>query len=174
MTFWLEKEWQANTANEIQSTLQHVHRRLAGQERGGKEWTVAVLQAFVPVARGTCGDLAVCGLECPPDERCKGEWLYDFSCWVEGDGPGEGFLGLPIAVESEWGAWKDVWDDLDKLTQSRAGLRVFIFDARWAPPDWHTIMSRRIRRFTLSQGDDAWLFAGWLSQGFDVRSGLAE
>lgn len=170
MTFWLQKEWRANAVIEIRSALQRVHHRLAGQRRDGKEWTVGVLQALVPVARTMCGDQAVCGLECPSDERCKGEWLYDFSCWLEGDAPGEGFLGLPIVVESEWGAWKDIWDDLDKLTQARAGLRVLIFDARWAPQDWYECMSQRIARFAPRDPDDAWLFAGWRDDGFEFRT----
>lgn len=172
MTFWLEKEWQERAVEAVRDALDRVHAGLIGQSRGPKDWTVGVLQAFVPVARDLCGDGSVCGLKCPADDQCKGEWLYDFCCWIEGTAAHEGFLGMPMAVESEWGSWNDVWDDLDKLTQARAGLRVFVFDARWAPADWHDVMSRRIRRFVPMSANDAWLFAGWKPEGFEFKSSL--
>lgn len=169
MTFWLEKEWQVRAVSEIESALTGVHERLTGKGRNASAWTVEVLRALVLPARVLCGPHSVCGLKSPLDDQCKGEWLYDFCCWMEGDGPGEGFLGLPIVAESEWGAWHDIWDDLDKLTQARAGLRVLIFDARWAPPDCYEVMCQRIARFEPRLERDAWLFAGWREDGFEFR-----
>jgi len=172
MTFWLEKEWQTRAALAVKTALDGVHLSLKEQGVDHDVWTASTLRSFVPVARELCGVGAVCALKRPPDDRCKGEWLYDFCCWIEGTETDEGFLGLPIAVESEWGGWNDVWDDLDKLTQARAGLRVFVFDARWAPKDWHEVMSRRIRKFDPASADDAWVFAGWTSGGFEFQSNL--
>jgi hypothetical protein len=72
MTFWLEEQWQAKAAMEIQSALQSAHLRLINEKRGNADWTIGVLQALVPAARSLCGDQGVCGLKCH-DDLCKGE-----------------------------------------------------------------------------------------------------
>ncbi len=87
MTFWLEEEWQRHTAEAIKGALSGVHNTLNGKSLGAGAWTAEILRAIVPIARAACeSGNAVCGLKFAPDERCTGEWLYDFACWLEARG----------------------------------------------------------------------------------------
>jgi hypothetical protein len=175
MTFWLDPVWQTGAAQQIESTLNKLHADLYGQGHNSGRWTQGVLHTLVPTACELCSGRigrVVCGLKGPPDGECKGEWLYDFCCWIEDDAAGEGFLGMPIIAESEWGKWHDIWDDFDKLTQARAGLRVLVFQhyPNDTPEDWKSVLLARARKFLPRDDTDAWLLACWTPSGFEFAS----
>jgi hypothetical protein len=62
-------------------------------------------------------------------QQVRGEWVYDVTWAQESpDESGESNTKrIVLACECEWARnWGDVWDDFDKLLQSRADYRVFI------------------------------------------------
>ena len=179
MTFWLAREWQDVTAREICSALDLVNDELLPRKLTCGQWTPFVMRALVPVAQRRCAlgaGTPVCGHKHRQErDQCRIEWLYDFSCWLEGSTPEESFLGLPIAVECEWLNWSEVCDDFDKLVQSRAGLRVMIFQRESGDrttENWRDLLFARARRFKPSLDDDAWLLACWEAGSFQYRSNL--
>ena len=68
-----------------------------------------------------------------------------------------------LAVECEWGNDGDVYDDFEKLVQSRAGLRVMIFTKK--NKDGVERMIDRLKShasgFEQRQPDDKYLFCGY-------------
>jgi hypothetical protein len=166
MSFWLTKEWQARAAREIAVAIDQANLQLMSTPRSNGDWTRQILNALARPSISLCsgeGRQPAYGVRCGEKrDGNRGEWLYDFSCWLE-DSNGRGFLGLPIIAESEWGKWADIWDDFDKLTQARAGLKILIFQrCRETPPGWEWRSELLARAQTFAPApDDGWLFSIW-------------
>lgn len=179
MEFWFTDSWQVSATALIKSALDAIHRDLSNNGgSGNRVWTEQVLRALIPIAQGApvgAAERIVCALKNPPQGLgCTGEWLYDFSSWIETIkvGGSTGFRGLPLIAESEWGYWRDIWDDFDKLGQARAGLKVLVFEnhARDTPPDWEDRLKSRLESFEPKGDGEAWLLAAWSNSGFDFRT----
>lgn len=176
MGFWLEAAWQRDAAIKIRDALQEVGIGLLKQNLSDGQWTKPMLAALISPSLALCqpyGAGAACSFGGGEAGGQRKGWLYDFCCWTED--ANKNFTGLPIVVESEWGAWKEVLDDFDKLSQARAGLRVLIFQQRRKDrEDWEGQLYARAKAFAQSDASDAWLFACWCDKQFVIRSNRLE
>lgn len=141
-------------ATEIETALCEVTKKLVSREGDAKVrpregvdnacWTKAIKTRLCKL--GACKKYYICALgvewvcDGKPDgdhgcaveheKKCKpnhGEWLYDV-CWLDWKKKDPPRLKqVVLAAECEWGNDGDIYDDFEKLVQSRAGLRVMIF-----------------------------------------------
>lgn len=92
-----------------------------------------------------------------------GEWLYDL-CWLKVtndncDKDDWEISSIPLAMESEWQPGLAIEEDFDKLVQSRAALRLMIFQSYSKNDEILRRLSKRITAFHQSQPEDQYLIA---------------
>ena len=92
-----------------------------------------------------------------------GEWLYDVT-WLEYSGDYQrSLLDVHLVAECEWGNWRSIKSDFEKLLLARARLRLMIYDSRF-DPDFEPIAKRLegyIGNFRRRHPTDVWLLAAW-------------
>ena len=155
----------------LKEGLQRVHKETAWNN-SNRTWTRKLKSALAELASDQRVPSA------PPGQRrsvwasgtcnAREEWLYDL-CWLDYE---DGFLiGMPLAVESEWGRPGDVFDDFQKLVQSRAYVRLMIYDGGYrSQEDMEGSFSRQISEFACSNPDDRYLFAAFSKERVDLVS----
>ena len=155
----------------LKESLQCVHKETAW-ESSDRTWTSKLKSAIAWLA----SDEKVP----PPPNGCKRfawasstinareEWLYDL-CWLDYK---DGFLiGMPLAVESEWRGPNDIHDDFEKLVQSRAEVRLMIYDGGYrSQEEMEGSFSRQISEFAHSKRNDRYLIAAFSKEGVDFIS----
>ena len=105
----------------IQNGLNKINDQLTNNE-DTKEWTRQVLTEI-----GDLGEDHGCEVYTSVRKFKYGGWLYDL-CWVQySPKPEQYLIRMPLVLESEWGSWKDVCNDFEKLLLARAGLRVMVY-----------------------------------------------
>ena len=103
-------------------------------------------------------------VERPPADG--GEWLFDVTGLLYDD---DGYLRRTVLVaESEWGPWKEIYSDFEKLLTARADVRVMVFDGGQNPGyrEIFETFATYIARCEQSQAGDIWLFAAWTPDRF--------
>jgi|GEM_PF-7016795 len=91
-----------------------------------------------------------------------GEWLYDL-CWLEYVAPdSDVIVGMPLALESEWGNDTEILEDFQKLLVSRAALRVMIFGERNRSTECtKKTLCKQIESYRDGDVDDRYLLAAY-------------
>lgn len=155
----------------LKERLQRVHEETAWKN-SNRTWTRKIKSALaglasderVPSAPPGCRRSVWASGACNAHE----EWLYDL-CWLDCEG---GFLiGMPLAVESEWGPPGDIFDDFQKLVQSRADVRLMVYDGGYRSQDEMIRgFSRQIEKFTHSNPNDRYLLAAFSREKVDFIS----
>ena len=118
-------------------------------------WTNAIATKLCEIGRGFNFQVRATA-----EEANRPEWLYDV-IWLEGD---DGRLvAAPFVAECEWKEPKQINYDFDKLLLARASVRLMIYDGNFKPGSREIAeeLARRIREFTESRAEDAWLLAAW-------------
>lgn len=123
-------------------------------------WTAAIKAALVEIGKENYR-VATAGKYL----KDWGEWLYDL-VWFDTERqcqPDMEWLvkSIPLAVESEWAKGTEIDTDFDKLVQSRADLRLMIFQADHEEEQASTLqrLATRVEKFKYSQLEDNYLFA---------------
>ena len=155
----------------LKEGLQRVHKETAWNN-SNRTWTRKLKSALAELASDQRVPSA------PPGQRrsvwasgtcnAREEWLYDL-CWLDYE---DGFLiGMPLAVESEWGRPGDIFDDFQKLVQSRASVRLMIYDAGYPRQDEMVrSLSDQILKFAHSNSNDRYLLAAFSREKVDFVS----
>lgn len=105
-----------------------------------------------------------------------GEWHYDL-CWLDyqRNSPDDGLhdeenhlLGLPLALECEWGNLSYVWEDFQKLLVSRALLKVMVFqeDSKNSVCQITEYLKRCISSYSESDFDGSYVLLGYVDGRF--------
>ena len=121
-------------------------------------WTKAIATTLCEIGQGFGFQV---GAEVDEANRNWGEWLYDVT-WLENNDAGR-VVAAPLVAECEWKGFGDVNDDFDKLLLARASVRLMIYDGN-SPRGSSGIaeeLAKRVREFTDSRAEDAWLLAAW-------------
>ena len=157
--------------NVLKGRLQRVHEETAW-ESSNRTWTRQIKIALadlvsdkrVPSAPSGCKRSAWASGAC----NAREEWLYDL-CWLDYR---DGFLvGMPLAVESEWGRPGDIFDDFEKLVQSRAEVRLMIYDGGYrSQEEMAGSFRHQISKFAHSTPEDRYLFAAFSKERVDFVS----
>ena len=121
-------------------------------------WTKAIATKLCKIGQGFGFQV---GAEVEEANRNWGEWLYDVT-WLEYDAGR--VVAAPLVAECEWKGFEDVKDDFDKLLLARASVRLMIYDGNSKRRGSRGVaeeLARRVREFTDSRAEDAWLLAAW-------------
>jgi hypothetical protein len=129
-------------------------------KQGGWEWklgrlTQEIKLRLAPIARNI--GLNACANGIGEDHK---EWLYDMAWCEENDN--EGFVDLPLVLESELSPDPEVDKDFQKLVQARADHRIFIFQVKTQ----NDVLAKigkyidQVKRFKKSVSGDRYLFIG--------------
>ena len=90
----------------------------------------------------------------------RGEWLFDVS-WLKYDCD-KSLIYVPLAAECEWGAFKDIYYDFQKLLLARASVVLMIFEARESSSkEMADCLAEKVGKFRGSGDENAWLLAAW-------------
>ena len=157
--------------NVLKGRLQRVHEETAWAS-SNPTWTRQIKIALadlvsdkrVPSAPTGCKRSAWASGAC----NAREEWLYDL-CWLDYR---DGFLvEMPLAVESEWGTPEDIFDDFQKLVQSRAEVRLMIYNGEYeGQRELERSLSRQISEFAHSNPNDRYLLAAFSKEKVDFIS----
>ena len=103
---------------------------------------------------------AECGLV--PGHRDYGEWLYDVT-WLEYERERDGLIEAHLVAECEWGNFRKIVYDFEKLLLARACVRLMIFNgfSQAQSEEIAEQLAERVRMFNGSRAEDAWLLAAW-------------
>ena len=104
-------------------------------------------------------------------ETDGGEWLYDV-CWLRYEE--DDIVEIALAVESEWLGGRNILEDFQKLCQSRAGLRLMVFQVP-RPGEYARVLSvllQQIQRFSFSQPDDQYILSCWIASKKEFKHKL--
>ena len=142
---------------DIIKALDQVGADLTGAAKSDAEWTSAVKQSLVMLGKKKGCDC--CASEVPAAEHDK--WLYDV-CWLRY--AEDEIVDLDLAAESKWLGPTYVLKDFQKLCQTRARLRVMIFQARSEPErrELCARLARQARAFRQSEAGDQYLLSCWI------------
>lgn len=111
-------------AKEIKTALSEVTKELAGTGARPDPWTKKIMMRICTIGKEHNYYICASSVEPKPNH---GEWLYDV-CWLDWKKKDPPRLKqVVLAAECEWGNDGDIYDDFEKLVQSRARLRVMIF-----------------------------------------------
>ena len=94
-----------------------------------------------------------------PDYR---EWLYDVT-WSEYDD--DGLTDVILVAECEWGEFRKIEYDFQKLPLARATLRLMIFDGGQDSQVIAERLAQQAGKFKYGNADDGWLLAAWERNG---------
>lgn len=119
--------------NRIVTGLNDVAKKLEKEGCiGNKPWTEEIKEKLAKLAKKEGLDVFTCP-SMLDEEQAWGEWLYDF-CWLQYEVDKERkplrLRRVLLIVESEWGNFKEVHSDFEKLLVGRADLKLLIFQAR--------------------------------------------
>lgn len=149
--------------NVLKERLERVHKETPW-ENSNRTWTHKLKSALadlvsderVPSPPSGCERSVWASGAC----KAREEWLYDL-CWLDYNEGGY-LVGMPLAVESEWGRPGDVFDDFQKLVQSRACIRLMIYDGGYrSQEEMVHSFSQQISDFANSNSDDRYLLAAF-------------
>ena len=124
------------------------------------DWTKVVLTKLCMM--GQCFGFQVGAAKVDKANRNWGEWLYDVT-WLEYNDAGR-VAAAPLVAECEWDNFERIKSDFDKLLLARASVRLMIYDGnskRRGSTGIAEELARRVREFTDSRAEDAWLLAAW-------------
>ena len=140
---------------------------------GPKVWNQAVKTKLCKIGRTF--DCKVCARDVDKADRDRGEWLYDVT-WLKYEKNARGELvnlvDAPLVAECEWGNFKEIVYDFEKLLLARARVRLMIFDHNWAGVGSKEIVERlagKVREFNGSHAEDTWLLADWEQEDWSFR-----
>ena len=95
--------------------------------------------------------------------RDYGEWLYDvvwLNYWEDHDD--HPLRSVPLVAECEWGFYKRIKEDFQKLLLARATVRLMIYNGdHEGSRQTAERLAKHIRKFNGSHVEDAWLLAAW-------------
>ena len=138
---------------------------------GNPAWTKAIETKLCEIGRSF--DFQVGAATVDKENRDWGAWLYDVT-WLEyNDGQ---VVAAPLVAECEWGNFERIKDDFDKLLLARAGVRLMIYEGNRKcgsnrSKEVTDELARRIREFTDSRAEDAWLLAIYEDNRDDLPKG---
>ena len=123
-------------------------------------WTKAVKTKLCEIGRGRFS-CKVGASNVNKGDCDYGEWLYDVT-WLEYERAGL-LIDAHLVAECEWGDFKAIVEDFEKLLLARAGVRLMIFDGNYKPGSKGIAerLAGRVREFNGSRAEDAWLLAAW-------------
>lgn len=154
----------------LKSTMPLIRTGSPQQRKSNKWWTYHIKNNVC--ALGTRNNFYVSAADVDGDNTNNGEWLYDVT-WSD-YGPD----GLPdihanrqlrrvyLALESEMGNLGDIFDDFEKLMQSTALVRVFVF----AAPTEAKFNTRRELLKTAAEKYEPRVSASYVLAGFPTSS----
>ena len=123
----------------------------------GSGWTQEIMPRLCDAGQ-EC-DYYVCVSKVNQADR--GKWLYDMT-WLQSEGNGVTDVGL--VLECEWGYFREVRADFEKLLLAKACLRCMIFWAenRQDAMDYVLRLVDVINEFQRTDPKDKYLFCVWL------------
>ena len=135
-------------------------------EQSTSQWTSSILTALCRIGKEQEQfNYSVHASTNFVDKQYKhgGEWLYDVIwCEYEGD-----FLkSVPLAAECEWKNRGHIKDDFEKLIQSRAAVRVFVFNGGYSENGAEVLANKLcdwVGAFEGRQKGDTYLLVGYES-----------
>ena len=95
--------------------------------------------------------------------RDRPEWLYDVT-WLEYERERDDLLiDAALVAECEWGNFRKIVYDFEKLLLARAGVRLMIFNGftESGSKEIAEQLAERVREFNGGSAEDAWLLAAW-------------
>jgi len=91
-----------------------------------KEWTSEIKKQFTKLARSERPEVTIATAESAIKNKDAGEWLYDL-VWIKFDKNNHFMLSIELALESEWGNIDEIYEDFQKLLQSKSKIKIMIF-----------------------------------------------
>ena len=136
------------------------------------DWTKDVLTKLCKIGQGFGFQVGAAKVD--KENRNWGEWLYDVT-WLEYNAAGR-VVAAPLVAECEWGTRPRIRDDFDKLLLVRASVRLMIYEGNRKrgsnrSKEITEELARRIREFTDSCAEDAWLLAIYEDNRDDLPKG---
>ena len=125
-------------------------------------WTKAVKTTLCKMGRDRFG-YKVYARDVVNAYKNGGEWLYDVT-WLEHGRERDSLLtDVPLVAECEWGDFKNIVEDFEKLLLARAGVRLMVFNGDYPPRSKEIVkgLAERVGKFNGSCAEDAWLLAAW-------------
>ena len=150
----------ANVVQALDSVVGH-DKHDWEHKKGNRDWTKAIKAALCERGRKLGWQVHASGVE-----FVRAEWLYDVS-WL--DYSEDRLINVHLAGECEWGGLTEIKYDFEKLLQTRASVRLMIYNGNQDPGS-EKIAQRLIQyiaafnRGRLSHDEateDRWLLTAW-------------